>query len=64
MGLRKVLWSLRCDLSPNIILIRHKEISVFMVTIPYLNLLVKPIICFMFSGKKLILKDELPFKMH
>ena len=38
------------------------------LTLPYLNLLVKPRICiFRFSGKNItlcILKGEMPFKMH
>ena len=44
-----------------------KKNPVFRVTQPYLNLLVKPRIFFMFSGKNIILsilKGEMPFKMH
>ena len=42
-------------------------ISVFRVTGPYLNILVKPRIFFRFSGKSTILcilKGEMPSKMH
>ena len=45
----------------------NKKIPVFMVTRPYLDLLVKPGIYFMYSGINIILcilKGELPFKMH
>ena len=45
----------------------NKEIFVFRVTRPYLNLLIKPRFFFRFSGKNIIsciLKGEMPFKMH
>ena len=45
----------------------NKNIPVFRVTRPYLNLLVKPRIFSGFSGKNIILcilKGEMPFKMH
>ena len=44
-----------------------KKIPVFMVTRPYLDLLVKPRIFFRFSGKNIVLcikKGKMPFKMH
>ena len=51
-----------------IISISNKKILVFRVTQPYLNLLVKPRIVFMFSGKNIILcilKGILPcFERH
>ena len=45
----------------------NKKKTVFRVTQPILNLLVKPRIFFMFSGKNItlcILKCKMPFKMH
>ena len=46
---------------------KAKNITVFRVTRPYLNLLMKPWIFFRFSGENIILcilKGEMPFKMH
>ena len=51
-----------CVFRPN-----QKNMYMFRVTRPYLNLLVKPIIFFRFSGKNIILcilNGEIPFKIY